>query len=283
VPEQQEPNGLFPTVTFPNPEEPGAMDLSLAHANRNQSDVILANDPDADRLAVGVLQGVGYRMLTGDEVGLILADRIASQGASGKLANSIVSANLAPVARHYNLDYQQTLTGFKWISKVPELSYGYEEALGYCVDPSHTPDKDGITAALVMAELAVELKASGRNLIDLLAELADRYGHLKTAQVSIRVTDLSLIGKIMAGARAVPLTELLGEPAEFEDLALGVNMAATDGLLIRSASAQMIIRPSGTEPKLKCYLHFRGQDDSSATAGIADLKSFASQYLNTLS
>ena len=283
VAQQQEPDGSFPTVSFPNPEEPGAMDLSFAHAQSHNSDLILANDPDADRLAVGVRTATGYQMLTGDEVGLLLAELIAARGTKGSLANSIVSASLEPLARHYGVHYEQTLTGFKWISKVANLSYGYEEALGYCVDPSHTPDKDGITAAVLIAELASALKAKNQTLLDLLAELAGRYGHLKTAQVSIRVTDLSLIGKIMAGVRANPLRELLKESVEFEDLALGLRLGPTEGVILRTESMQVIIRPSGTEPKLKCYLQVRGSTSDAANSRLEELKAFASEYLKSLS
>jgi phosphomannomutase len=283
VAQQQEPDGSFPTVSFPNPEEPGAMDLSFAHAQSHNSDLILANDPDADRLAVGVRTATGYQMLTGDEVGLLLAELIAARGTKGSLANSIVSASLEPLARHYGVHYEQTLTGFKWISKVANLSYGYEEALGYCVDPSHTPDKDGITAAVLIAELASALKAKNQTLLDLLAELAGRYGHLKTAQVSIRVTDLSLIGKIMAGVRANPLRELLKESVEFEDLALGLRLGPTEGVILRTESMQVIIRPSGTEPKLKCYLQVRGSTSDTANSRLEELKAFASEYLKSLS
>lgn len=283
VAKQQEPNGLFPTVSFPNPEEPGAMDLSFETATAKGSDLILANDPDADRLAVGVKTDDGYQMLTGDEVGLLLAERIASKDPSGSFANSIVSASLAPLAKHYGIKYEQTLTGFKWISKVENLRYGYEEALGYCVDPSHTPDKDGITAALMIAEWAAELKAEGSNLLEQLDLLARRYGHLKTGQVSIRVSELAVIGKIMAGVRANPLASVLGEKVEFEDLALGKNLKPTDGVILAGPSIQLIIRPSGTEPKLKCYLQVRGQSSTEAMEKLEQLKAFASEYLKNLS
>lgn len=283
VAQQQEPDGSFPTVSFPNPEEPGAMDLSFAHAKKHNSDLILANDPDADRLAVAVKTATGYQMLTGDEVGLLLAEVIASGGVKGSIANSIVSASLEPLANHFGIQYEQTLTGFKWISKVSNLSYGYEEALGYCVDPSHTPDKDGITAAVLIADLAANLKTKGQTLLDLLDELAGLYGHLKTAQVSIRVTDLSLIGKIMAGVRAKPLSDLLKESVEFEDLALGLKLGPTEGVILRTESMQVIIRPSGTEPKLKCYLQVRGSSSDSANSKLEELKAFASEYLKSLS
>ena len=280
VAKQQEPDGQFPTVAFPNPEEPGAMDLSFAHALTQHSDLIIANDPDADRLAVGVRSGNGYQMLTGDQVGLLLAEMIASAKQSGTLANSIVSASLAKVAAFHNLKYQQTLTGFKWISKVPDLSFGYEEALGYCIDPTFTPDKDGISAALAIAELAATLKAEGMDLLDLLRGLAKRYGHLATGQVSIRVTDLSVIGKIMNDVKSNPVAQILGQDAEFENLELGKNLPATEGVIFTTSSYRVIIRPSGTEPKLKCYLQVTADSESASKAMLAELKEWAQQLLS---
>ena len=280
VAKQQEPDGQFPTVAFPNPEEPGAMDLSFAHALTQHSDLIIANDPDADRLAVGVRSGNGYQMLTGDQVGLLLAEMIASAKQSGTLANSIVSASLAKVAAFHNLKYQQTLTGFKWISKVPDLSFGYEEALGYCIDPTFTPDKDGISAALAIAELAATLKAEGMDLLDLLRGLAKRYGHLATGQVSIRVTDLSVIGKIMSAVKSNPVAQILGQDAEFENLELGKNLPATEGVIFTTSSYRVIIRPSGTEPKLKCYLQVTADSEDASKNMLAELKEWAQQLLS---
>ena len=280
VAKQQEPDGQFPTVAFPNPEEPGAMDLSFAHALTQHSDLIIANDPDADRLAVGVRSGNGYQMLTGDQVGLLLAEMIASAKQSGTLANSIVSASLAKVAAFHNLKYQQTLTGFKWISKVPDLSFGYEEALGYCIDPTFTPDKDGISAALAIAELAATLKAEGMDLLDLLRGLAKRYGHLATGQVSIRVTDLSVISKIMHDVKSNPVAQILGQDAEFENLELGKNLPATEGVIFTTSSYRVIIRPSGTEPKLKCYLQVTADSEDASKAMLAELKEWAQQLLS---
>jgi phosphomannomutase len=279
VAKQQEPDGQFPTVAFPNPEEPGAMDLSFEHARTNHSDLIIANDPDADRLAVGVRKGNDYQMLTGDQVGLLLAEMVASGKQGGTLANSIVSASLAKVAAFHGLKYQQTLTGFKWISKVPNLSYGYEEALGYCIDPEFTPDKDGISAALAIAELAATLKAEGMDLIDLLRGLAKRYGHLATGQVSIRVTDLSVITNIMTSLKLSPVSEILGETAEFENLELGKNLPATEGVIFTTSSYRVIIRPSGTEPKLKCYLQVTAESEDASQQKLATLKTWAQELL----
>jgi phosphomannomutase len=246
--------------------------LSYASATKAGSDLILANDPDADRLAVAVPSASGWRMLTGDQVGLILADYIGSKSKNGTLANSIVSASLSNVAKSFGLDYEQTLTGFKWISKVPNLVYGYEEALGYCVDPSQTPDKDGITAALLIAEIAADLKANGISLSDHLTILNEKYGQISTGQVSIRVSDLSVIGKIMNHVRAAP-------PSEFDGLLSVTDLSQseslkTDAVIVENSSARMIFRPSGTEPKLKCYLQFNGDEQ-----GLARLKEFAASYL----
>lgn len=270
--EQMQPDANFPTVSFPNPEEAGAMDLSYASATKAGSDLILANDPDADRLAVAVTSASGWRMLTGDQVGLILADYIGLNSKNGTLANSIVSASLSNVAKSFGLNYEQTLTGFKWISKVPNLVYGYEEALGYCVDPSQTPDKDGITAALLIAEIAADLKANGISLSEHLTILNEKYGQISTGQVSIRVSDLSVIGKIMKHVRTAPPTEFDGL-LSVTDLSQSESLK-TDAVIVQNSSARMIFRPSGTEPKLKCYLQFNGDEQ-----GLARLKEFAASYL----
>lgn len=278
VERQMEPDPGFPTVAFPNPEEPGAMDLAFEHATATGSELILANDPDADRLAVAIADGGSWKMLTGDQVGLILAELCAGKATSGNLANSIVSADISNLAKAHTLGYQQTLTGFKWISKVPNLIYGYEEALGYCVDPEFTPDKDGITAALMIAQLAVELKASGSNLSEYLSMLLDTYGHVATSQVSIRVTDLSVITNTMKKLRDNPPSMFLGAELETQDLL--DSDTPTDALVVAGNQAKLIFRPSGTEPKLKCYLQFQGANADSASDGLEKLRSFASGLLD---
>ncbi|NDE69295.1 MAG: phospho-sugar mutase, partial [Microbacteriaceae bacterium] len=187
VDQQIQPDGSFPTVAFPNPEEPGALDLAFAIATDYKADLIIANDPDADRVAIALPNDNGWQRLTGDQVGLILADEIAKTASSGTLACSIVSSSaLDEVAKHYGLEFKQTLTGFKWISKVPNLIFGYEEALGYCIDPNHVADKDGISAALMLSNIAKREALAVRTLWDLLAELGNRYGHFATGQISIR-------------------------------------------------------------------------------------------------
>ncbi|MFD6466233.1 phospho-sugar mutase [Streptomyces goshikiensis] len=261
VAEQAEPDPAFPTVAFPNPEEPGAMDLSFAKAAEAGPDIVIANDPDADRCAVAVpTADGGWRMLRGDEVGALLAAHLVHKGARGVFAESIVSSSLlGRIAEAAGVGYEETLTGFKWISRVEGLRYGYEEALGYCVDPEGVRDKDGITAALLVAELASELKEQGRTLTDLLDDLAMAHGLHATDQLSVRVSDLSVIANAMAALRTRPPAALAGlRVVSAEDLAQGTAaLPPTDGLryyLDGDYKARVIVRPSGTEPKLKCYL-----------------------------
>ncbi|GAA2254483.1 MULTISPECIES: phospho-sugar mutase [Kitasatospora] len=264
VAEQADPDPDFPTVAFPNPEEPGAMDLAFATAASVGPDVVIANDPDADRCAVAVPTGDngGWRMLRGDEVGALLGEALVAKKAVGTFATTIVSSTLlGRIAAAAGLDYTETLTGFKWISRADGLRYGYEEALGYCVDPSGVRDKDGITAALLVAELAATLKQSGRTLTDLLDDLALAHGLHATDQLSVRVQDLSLIADAMRRLREQPPTVLAGlQVTRADDLAAGsAELPPTDGLRYYLAgdgvtSARIVVRPSGTEPKLKCYL-----------------------------
>lgn len=263
VAEQAEPDPAFPTVAFPNPEEPGAMDLSFATAARVNPDIVIANDPDADRCAVAVpdpASAAGWRMLRGDEVGALLAAHLVRKGARGVFAESIVSSSLlGRIAEAAGVGYEETLTGFKWIARVEGLRYGYEEALGYCVDPEGVRDKDGVTAALLVAELASELKEQGRTLTDLLDDLALAHGLHATDQLSVRVSDLSVIASAMAALRAEPPASLAGlRVVSAEDLSVGTAaLPPTDGLryhLDGDYKARVIVRPSGTEPKLKCYL-----------------------------
>lgn len=261
VPQQAEPDPDFPTVSFPNPEEPGALDLALALARRLEADLVLANDPDADRLAVAVPAPGGYRQLTGDQVGWLLGDQAAAYAATvgtGVLACSIVSSRmLEKIAAAHGLRHEYTLTGFKWISRVPGLAFGYEEALGYCTDPEYVRDKDGISAAVRLALLASQLADQGDTLSDLLDRLELQHGVHATAPLTLRVADLEQIPQAMAALRATPLTVLAGSKVvEFADLADGWRgLPPTDGLYFRSkAGDRVVIRPSGTEPKLKCYL-----------------------------
>jgi phosphomannomutase len=271
---QDQPDPDFPTVSFPNPEEPGAMDLALGLAAEAGVDLVLANDPDADRCAVAIPTGAGtFRMLTGDEVGVLLGWWILERGrrsgspVAGTFANSIVSSQmLGAVARSAGLGFRETLTGFKWISRAAEdLVFGYEEALGYCVDPRGVRDKDGISAGLLITELAAAVKSEGRGIQDVLDDLAATHGVHATGQVSLRFTDLSEIPALMASLRAEPPTGFGGlDVAELVDLEQGsADLPATDGLKYMLGGAEgidgarVIIRPSGTEPKIKAYLEVR--------------------------
>ncbi|MGW3342972.1 phospho-sugar mutase [Nonomuraea rubra] len=264
VEEQRNPDPDFPTVAFPNPEEPGAMDLAVALAAKLDADLVLANDPDADRCAVGVpLPGGGVRMLTGDEVGGLLAEHVITHTTGDRMvATTIVSSSfLGKLAREHGVRYGETLTGFKWIIKAgPGLVFGYEEALGYSIGSDEglpVRDKDGIGAALTVAAIAAAAKRDGRTLLDLLDDQARRYGLHATAQLSFRVADLSLIAAAMTRLRADSTPTLGGLAVErVDDLARGDGgLPPTDGLRYRlSGDARVVVRPSGTEPKLKCYL-----------------------------
>ncbi len=253
VPEQDRPDPRFPTVAFPNPEEPGATDLLEALAGSVGADVAIAEDPDADRCAV-MCAG---RQLTGDEVGALLADRLLRQGIRGTYAASLVSGSLlSALAAAHGVPFAETPTGFKWIMRAGSadapLVFGYEEALGYSVAPAVANDKDGISAALSVALLAAELKQTGRTLLDRLDELALEHGLFVTGQLSVRVEDLSLIADAMARLRARPPSRLLGRDVGFSDLVHGEP--AVDAVRLLGDGVRVIVRPSGTEPKLKCYL-----------------------------
>ena len=258
VEEQEHPDPDFPTVAFPNPEEPGAMDLAMALAARTHADIVVANDPDADRCAVAVPDAHGWRMLRGDEVGALLAHHLIGRGRTGTYANSIVSSSLlGKMAAAAGQPHEETLTGFKWIGRVEGLAFGYEEALGYCCDPEHVRDKDGVSALLLVCELAAEAKAEGRGLTDVLDDIAHVHGLHATDQLSVRFDDLSDIPATMDRLRATPPTTLGGLAVEkVEDLSEGsAALPPTDGLRYSlSEGARVIVRPSGTEPKVKCYL-----------------------------
>jgi len=267
---QQEPDPDFPTVPFPNPEEEGALDLAMEHAANLDADVLLANDPDADRLAVALPDVSGkWTVLHGDQVGLLLAwwmserARRCGRELSGTYASSIVSSMmLKPLAASCHVDFANTLTGFKWVSRVPNLVFGYEEALGYCVNPNDVSDKDGISAAAVVMELCSALKAEGRTLWDVLDELALQFGEHRTSQISVRVTDLDQVAEVMRNLRLQPPRDMAGLPVtSVNDLAEGINdLPKTDAVILHlgfadsDVHARVIVRPSGTEPKIKCYL-----------------------------
>ncbi len=274
VTEQIEPDAAFPTVVFPNPEEPGALDLAMARARELNAEIIIANDPDADRLAIAIpapdAEG-GWRRLSGNEVGSILgwraAGRLAHTTNDGTLAASIVSSPaLKEIAREYNLDYVDTLTGFKWISRVGGLAFGFEEALGYLVDPTKVRDKDGISAAVDFLALAAELKAEGKTLDDHAADFATKFGAYASSQISLRVTDLSDIPRIMSALRNQPPASIGSLTVEsIDDFSQGFGKFPPSDILRiwLDDGSRVIVRPSGTEPKLKVYI------DASSTEGDA--------------
>ena len=270
VAEQHEPDPAFPTVPFPNPEEAGAIDMALALAKQTAPDVVIANDPDADRCAVAIpdplaatgIDAAGWRMLRGDELGALLAWDILGRGVTGAdvVARSIVSSRLTDaMAEAAGCRHAQTLTGFKWIARAPGMRYGYEEAIGYCVAPEVVRDKDGISAALLVAALQARLTAQGRTVRDVLDELALRHGVYATDAFSVRVADLSLIGDVMARLRgaAAATPQIAGVAVDaVEDLERPQDdLPPTDGLrYVLADASRVIVRPSGTEPKLKVYL-----------------------------
>ena len=285
---QADPDPDFPTLAFPNPEEPGAMDLVIELAREIDADIAIANDPDADRCAVAVpVPGKGWRMLRGDELGVLLADHLMRRGVHGLYVASIVSsAMVGAICRARGVPYAEALTGFKWIvraggSAAPTLAYGYEEALGYCVAPALVRDKDGITAALVVAELAAGLKAELRTLLDRLDELAAEFGVYATDQISVRVEDLTAIATAMATLRSRPPDALLDEPVtSFEDL-----LPDADVVIVRTESVRVVVRPSGTEPKLKAYLEVVepvGSGDTNARPGVEAARERAGAALAAL-
>ena len=288
VTSQHKPDGTFPTVAFPNPEEPGAMDQSMATAKANGADLVLANDPDADRLCVAYRDSTGnYIQLSGDELGLLLAEELAGrakrEGVSGTLACSIVSSSaIGKVAEHYGLEFTQTLTGFKWVGRVPNLVFGYEEALGYCVDSKRVKDKDGLSAALVVADIATTLAASGYTIGDQLEKLGARDGYFATDQISIRVKDLSIIENLMKKLRSNRTQELDGQEVQFTDFMGGWgNLPGTDAIQLDLADGRrVIVRPSGTEPKLKCYLLAVSNESQKSQSMLATLKTAMQKVLD---
>jgi phosphomannomutase len=319
---QIEPDGRFPTVAFPNPEEPGAMDLAFETARTSDAELVIANDPDADRLAVAIpdadAEG-GWRRLTGNEIGLLLGWRAAREAAAGRdgsaddgadghgaaghdasdgsshgatdsdagspasLACSLVSSpGLQAVAEHYGLAFHSTLTGFKWISRAPGIVFGFEEALGYLVNPRTVRDKDGISAAVAMLGMAAEARGQGRTVADLLQEFRDTFGAFASDQISIRVSDVGEIAGIMASLRAHPPTTVGGVAvARIDDLLAGVDdLPPGDVLrLWLDGGSRLIVRPSGTEPKLKLYLDVRGSSAKKARRRLEALRAGAEELL----
>lgn len=276
VQRQIEPDAAFPTVAFPNPEEPGALDLAFETATEADADLIIAHDPDADRLAIGVPTANGWERLSGNEVGSLLGWRAAERGATVLAASIVSSPALAAVARHYGIAYTDTLTGFKWVSRVPGLSYGFEEALGYLVDPQKVRDKDGISAAVDFIAMTAELKSAGRSVAEHRAAFAEKFGAFASAQASIRVADLEEIGRIMTRLRAELPTSIGGlAVTRVDDFATGFGAFPPSDIIrfALAADARVIVRPSGTEPKVKIYLDVSAPTLAEAEARVDELES----------
>ena len=285
VDEQCTPDPDFPTVAFPNPEEPGAIDLALKKARDFGADLVIANDPDADRCAAAVNHPKkGWRMLRGDELGIIFGEWIARSHSHGSFGNSIVSSSaLRKIAAHYKIDFKEVLTGFKWLSKIEDLAFGYEEAIGYAVDSETVNDKDGISAALLLAQIASELKAKGQTLLDLLDEVWVRHGFHGTEQISIRVADMSQTTNLLTGIRQNPPSQIAGRTVlTIDDLANPKDaLPPTDGLRIwLDGGIRMIVRPSGTEAKMKCYLEVITKDEAAAEELLGQLRQPVKEFLS---
>ncbi|MFE3545065.1 phospho-sugar mutase [Nocardia sp. NPDC059177] len=257
VEEQYAPDPDFPTVAFPNPEEPGAADLLLALAAKVDADLAIALDPDADRCALGVPGPGGWRMLRGDETGVLLADYVLrSRPADPLVATTLVSSRLlSKLARARSARYAETLTGFKWLARAGDgLVYAYEEAIGHCVDPARVRDKDGISAAVAAADLVALLTAEEGSLLSELDSYAVEFGLHTGDQVSLRLPDQAAASALTAALRADPPSEIAGTPVKFTDQSLVRGRMRTDALIFEAEDFRIVVRPSGTEPKLKCYL-----------------------------
>ncbi|TCJ94512.1 phospho-sugar mutase [Nocardia alba] len=283
VEEQFAPDPDFPTVSFPNPEEPGAADLLLALAERIDADVAIALDPDADRCALGVPGPDGWQMLRGDETGVLLADYVLrTHPADPLVATTIVSSRLlSKLAPARSARYAETLTGFKWLARAGDgLVYAYEEAIGHCVDPAKVRDKDGISAAVAAADLVALLKAQGTTLRNELDSYAVEFGLHAGDQVSLRLPDQAAATELVAALRANPPNDIAGTPVKFTDQAQIRGRLRTDALIFDAADFRIVVRPSGTEPKLKCYVEVfvpvADRDD------LTDVKESAAQRLSQL-
>ena len=285
VAEQVEPDPDFPTTPFPNPEEVGAIDLAIKYAKESNADLVIANDPDADRCAVAVNDPLsGWRMLRGDEVGVIVGNYLVKNNSSVNkaVANSLVSSSLlGKIAKKNGVGFHETLTGFKWISKIENLLFGYEEAIGYCVDPNVVNDKDGISAALIIIKLANELKKDGITLLDYLNSIGEEYGFHETEQISIRFSDLSQIDNLLSKVIKHPPIEILGSKLlQSEDLSALKGMPTPGVRLWYENQTRVIIRPSGTEPKIKCYIEVVSNTKNEAKSKVSQIKEALTKVLS---
>ena len=277
VKEQQKPDPDFPTTPFPNPEEAGAIDLALDYASRENADLVIANDPDADRCAIAINDpDHGWRMLRGDEVGAIVGKYLIERDRinNGAFANSLVSSSLlSKMAKKASIEFHETLTGFKWISKIANLTFGYEEALGYCIDAKSVNDKDGVSVGLLIAQIAGELRDAGVSLSDYLNLIGDEYGFHRTDQISIRVNDLSIISSLLNKVATNPPATLAGSALiSAENLSKSKSMPTPGIRCYYNDGVRIIIRPSGTEPKLKCYIEVVSSSKSDAQLRCDQIK-----------
>jgi phosphomannomutase len=291
VAEQTKPDPDFPTVSFPNPEEEGALDLSFATAQNVGAALIIAHDPDADRLALALPWKGSYVRLTGNQVGAILGWHCALQarqrGDSGALANSLVSSPvLGKIAHHFKLDHVETLTGFKYVSRVPQLIFGFEEALGYLVSPDVVKDKDGISAGLMALDIAYTLAAEDRTFWDYLADIERAVGGFASGQITLRLTESEAQAPLSTLLRANPPTALGRHSViRHDDFLEGVDGFPREDILryYLDDDSRIIVRPSGTEPKLKVYLDTSGATSEEAQAGLVALDIAVRKLLATLS
>lgn len=269
---QRDPDPDFPTVRFPNPEEPGAMDLLLELAEHRDCDVAIATDPDADRCAIAIPTDHGWRQLTGDQLGSILAFDMVRRGAPGVLARSVVSGTqIDAIGQAAGVKVVTTLTGFKWIGRVHGLGFGYEEAIGYCCDPDAVADKDGISATVAVLSLVAKLRAQGRTMAELIDEIDASYGVYQTSQLAYRVADTSVIAHAMEQLRANPPSEIMGQQLVLRDLSEPHDdLPGTDAMEFTGDDLRFVVRPSGTEPKLKCYLQVSTTPADPARPSMAD-------------
>lgn len=285
VTEQAQPDPNFPTTPFPNPEENGVMDLAIKYAKKHDADLVIANDPDADRCAIAISdENQNWRMLRGDEVGVILGKYLIESGKlTGKsVSNSFVSSTLlSKIAKKHGIRFEETLTGFKWISKVSNLGYGYEEAIGYCVDPAIVNDKDGISAALLIAQLAGELKAKSSSFNNYLQSIGEEFGFHETDQISIRFSDVTEIDNLLSRIKDNPPDQLAGLALEtLEDLSKAEKIQTTGIRIKYQNNVRVIIRPSGTEPKLKCYIEVVCDTKKEAVLLISQIKRSLTKVLS---
>jgi phosphomannomutase len=283
--EQAQPDPDFPTVAFPNPEEPGAMDLAIEMAKKSQADLVIATDPDADRCAVAIKDPkVGWRVLHGDELGAVFAHVISEESHHGVFANTIVSSTIVKkIAQNRSIKFQETLTGFKWISKIQNLSFGYEEAIGYCVDPETVNDKDGISAAIFIAQIATDLARNGKTILDLLDDIWSLHGYHATEQISIRVNEISQVKDLLSSLRNNPPHQIAGRQVTLiEDLSKPTDgLPPTDGLRIwLEGPIRVIIRPSGTEAKLKCYIEVIEKNEENSKEILSQLRPSLKELLS---